>query len=133
MPMQSQPDFSYDQLADIIRKSYQELYSNLGRCNILIIGQTGVGKSTLINAAFRDPIAKNCVGKPVTQDIRQHSKDGFPITVYDTPGLEINGQQIERITQYVSNLIENKLFNFSQQIHVIWYCINHNSNRLEDR
>lgn len=131
--MQSQPDFSYDQLSDIISKSYQQLYSNLGRCNILIIGKTGVGKSPLINAAFREPLAKTGVGKPVTQDIRQHSKDGFPITVYDTPGLENNGQQLERITQYLSNLIENKLFNVSEQIHIIWYCINHNSNRLEDR
>ena len=129
--MESQ-DFSYAQLLEIITNKYSQALSNLGQCNILIIGKTGVGKSTLINAVFREPLAKTGVGNPVTQDIRQYSKKDFPLTVYDSPGLELDGEQLKRITKDVSNLIEENISNVQDQIHVVWYCVNHNSNRLEE-
>jgi len=129
--MESQ-DFSYEQLLGIISDKYNQAFSDIGKCNILIIGKTGVGKSTLINAVFREPLAQTGVGNPITQDIRQYSKDGFPITVYDSPGLEIDEDQLKRIVKDVSNLIEKNTYNVKDQIHVVWYCINHNSNRLEE-
>lgn len=124
-------DFSYTSIIKIAENLYRESLSEIGKCNILIIGKTGVGKSTLINAVFREPLAKTGVGEPVTQDIRKYSKKDFPLTVYDTPGLEIDGEQIKRVTEDVSKLIDENILNEKDQIHIIWYCINHNSNRLE--
>ena len=40
----------------------QKANERLGHANILISGQTGVGKSTLINAVFRVPLAEEGTG-----------------------------------------------------------------------
>lgn len=48
------------------KKATQDINSKL---NVLIVGKTGVGKSTLINAVFGDKVAKTGSGKPVTQEI----------------------------------------------------------------
>ena len=38
------------------RKEYDQLKKLPGKCNILIIGKTGVGKSSLVNAVFREQL-----------------------------------------------------------------------------
>ena len=61
----------------------------LGHANILITGQTGVGKSTLVNAIFRAELAEEGVGRPVTQRVQRHDAPGVPVTIFDTPGIEL--------------------------------------------
>ena len=61
----------------------------LGHANILITGQTGVGKSTLVNAVFRVELAEEGVGRPVTQRVQRHDAPGVPVTIFDTPGIEL--------------------------------------------
>ena len=51
---------------EVFKTATQNLTSKL---NVLIVGKTGVGKSTLINAVFGDKVAKTGSGKPVTQEI----------------------------------------------------------------
>ena len=61
----------------------------LGHVNIIIAGKTGVGKSTLINAAFRENLAETGMGMPVTQSSKIIEQEGMPIRIYDTVGLEL--------------------------------------------
>lgn len=124
-------DFTIEELLNTLNMSYQNYVSDIGKCNILVIGKTGVGKSTLINTVFREPLAQTGEGYPVTDDIRQYRKNDFPITVYDTPGLELNGVQVVKVKKDISDLIDSHLENITEQIHIIWYCINDNSDRLE--
>ncbi len=57
---------------------------------MLIAGRTGVGKSTLINSIFHGNMAVTGQGKPVTQTTRLISKEGIPLSIWDTRGLEMS-------------------------------------------
>lgn len=128
----AEPDFSLDELLVKISEAYKNAEATVGQCNVLVIGKTGVGKSTLINAVFRDRLAETGVGKPITQGIRQYTKQNYPITVYDTPGLELNVEQIKHVQLEVAELIEDqRLLSAKEHIHVVWYCINHEAHRFE--
>jgi predicted GTPase/uncharacterized protein (DUF697 family) len=125
-------DFSLDDLLINSYDAFKDAENNVGQCNVLVIGKTGVGKSTLINSVFSQRLAATGVGRPVTQGIRQYTKPSYPITVYDTPGLELNAEQIKVIQLNVAKLIEDqRLLPPKEHIHVIWYCINHGANRIE--
>ena len=72
--------------------------ADLAPVNVMIAGQAGVGKSTLINAVLRKRVADVGVGEPVTAHIQAHGVPGVPITVYDTPGLEL-GENVESVAE----------------------------------
>lgn len=126
-------DFSVDELLEKMSEAYEEAYKKAGHCNVLVIGKIGVGKSTLINTIFRSRLAETGVGYPVTQNIRRYTKSDCPITVYDTPGLELNTERLESVKRDVSELIDKqRLKEVKEHIHVIWYCINHKASRFEE-
>ena len=54
----------------------------------MIIGKTGVGKSTLLNSIFGEDLAKTGIGEPITKEFKKHTKDGFHLAIFDSPGIE---------------------------------------------
>lgn len=106
---------------------------NLKTLNIIVAGKTGVGKSTLINAVFRDKLAETGMGKPVTDHMRRISKKGVPLTIYDTRGFELGKEVQKQVKQEVVDTIGKCLAtqDINKAIHCIWYCINTASNRVE--
>jgi predicted GTPase len=78
-----------ENLDKLIQDAIQKAISERGHINILIAGRSGVGKSTLINSVFQGNFAETGQGKPVTKGTRQFSKEGVPLTIYDTRGLEM--------------------------------------------
>ena len=76
-------------LGDIINEAIHKAIKDRGEVNVLIAGKTGVGKSTLINAVFQGDFATTGQGKPVTKKTREIKKDGIPLTLFDTRGLEL--------------------------------------------
>jgi small GTP-binding protein len=127
---------AYDaaQAAQKIMDEIKENYSSLTTLNVVVIGKTGVGKSTLINSVFGENVAEVGLGRPVTQSIRKLEKEGTPLAIYDTPGLELQGDHsaenlLEQVTKLVNEGIQSEDVN--QAIHCIWYCINTASSRVE--
>jgi len=107
-------------------------YEEKGHFNILITGKTGVGKSTLINAIFRDNLADTGIGAPVTDEIKMITKKGVPIRIYDTVGLELDAEKQKKVMFEITQLIDSAKEKGEQEsVHCIWYCINVNSSRLE--
>ena len=77
------------ELAQVVVVSLKKPYESEGTSNVLIAGRTGVGKSTLINAIFQGQYAATGQGRPVTQNTREITKEGIPLTIFDTRGLEM--------------------------------------------
>jgi len=67
---------------DILQKTEEEVKS-MAPVNILVAGKTGVGKSTLINAVFRENLAQTGIGKPVTKHLERITKEGIPLVLFD--------------------------------------------------
>lgn len=110
-----------------------EKIKNLNTLNIIVAGKTGVGKSTLINAVFKDNIVQTGMGRPVTNHMRKISKKDIPLAIYDTRGFELGKDVQEDVKKEILDTIKDGLAynDINKAIHCIWYCINTGSNRIE--
>ena len=109
--------------------------------NIILIGGTGVGKSTLINEflQLKDNKAKEGEtadpqkieeGWPKKYPVFQSDTDIKGINLFDTEGIEKKGENdfknhLDKIVEF----IHSPDLNLKEKINAIWYCIN--SNRLD--
>ena len=123
-----------DNIAQQCINAINEKINNLKQLNIIIIGKSGVGKSTLINSLFRGNFAETGLGRPVTQEIRKIVKNDYPLTIYDTPGFELSSDQQDNVKNEVIKLISDGYSSndVNKTIHCIWYCINVGANRTFD-
>lgn len=102
---------------------------------ILLLGKTGVGKSSFINYFLGKTVAKAAAGKPVTTDyfISYEIEDGrYPVEIFDTKGLEAIGahnQLHEIINGIKQRNNSNDIFNW---FHTIFYCVSMSKPRFED-
>jgi uncharacterized protein (DUF697 family) len=104
----------------------------LGHANILVIGQTGVGKSTLVNAVFRKPLAKAGAGRPVTKTTERFDDPDVPVTLYDTKGVEL-GDSKRRVIRDFKRVIEtSRKGGVEDHIHLLWFCIHPDPPRIQD-
>ena len=111
---------SDDQVRNI-RAALSKLRKDCPVFGILVIGRTGVGKSTLINNLLGKEVAS--VGhtlKSETPMVKPHeySVEGVPIIVYDTPGLgDVRGEEDE--AKHLDNM---KDLLGKGKIHLVVYC-----------
>ena len=123
-------DAMIQQMMDQAQKKYDELKI----LNVMVLGKTGVGKSTLINNMFSAHLAETGVGKPVTKEIQKFEKPNFPLAIYDTPGMELDGSNaLEQLLADVTAIIKSgrKSGDVNQMVHCLWYCIATPSHRFE--
>ena len=103
---------------------------------IMLVGKSGVGKSTLINSLLklqRGEKAKTGTGNFVTENIKTYQSQALPyIKLVDTRGIELSSgfgaTEIENMAKgYITQ--QYKSNNPNNFVHCIWYCIT--GNRFE--
>ena len=121
-----------EDLGQIIKDAIDKATKDRGQVNILIAGKTGVGKSTLINAVFQGNFATTGQGRPVTQTTREIKKEGIPLSLFDTRGLELKeySETFKELENFVRD--KNNDSNPMNHIHMAWICIDESSRRVED-
>lgn len=128
--MQIDTDRMAQQCIDVINDKIK----NLKTLNIMVVGKSGVGKSTLINGLFRGNFAETGLGRPVTSEIRKKVKKDYPLAIYDTPGFELSSGQQNKVKDEILDIISKGFASkdINDAIHCIWYCVNVGGNRTFD-
>ena len=121
-----------------IEKIFLISYDNSYNFNIILIGKTGVGKSTLINGVFGFPNnegAKTGDGKPITQEYEEFMSDTRKgLRLIDSKGIEMGNYGIDASFNSTKELIEKRARDRDPDkfIHCIWYCFKSSNSRFED-
>ena len=111
------------------------------QCNILLIGKTGVGKSTFANYLFDTERFDTGDGNPVTgwgDNFQNYSflpyegNSRVRINVYDSVGLEPDNYDkwIDKLRNFLKD--KSSKDNPNDQIHIVFYMLNGAGSRIED-
>ena len=110
----------------------RQAQEGLGRATVAVLGRTGAGKSTLVNGVFGERVAATGSGAPVTGRVVEHRAAGAPLTLLDTPGLELGGAAAGEAADEVAALVEERARRgIDEALHVVWYCVDVEQARLE--
>ncbi|MFF1632652.1 GTPase [Leifsonia sp. NPDC058248] len=129
--MTTAPDEPADDAPEIDDRPFIEANSQAkskyGRFNLALIGGTGVGKSSLVNAVFGRDLAKVGMGLPVTEGVNYYHDESLGI--WDIEGFEI-GSAMTPAEALRKNLKTIAGHPPVEQISVVWYCVASKAHRL---
>lgn len=103
--------------------------------NVLVIGNSGVGKSTLINAVLGDTVKMAKTGGGITgttTELEIYESNNIPFRVIDTIGFEPNFYKEHKAINAVKKWSKDSLKDGKEdtKINVIWFCIDGTSRKL---
>lgn len=123
-------EFDSDAAQEIIQKER-------GNLNIVLLGATGAGKSSLVNAVFGDNVVRSKDGIPVTQYLEKIHIPKKGLTLWDTKGIEAKDYETTK-EQLINDIKTGFQTAFDsgkddEVPHVAWLCIKESSRRIEGR
>ncbi|WRB74577.1 50S ribosome-binding GTPase [Helicobacter pylori] len=116
-----------------VEKMHEVIKKEKPIMNILLIGATGVGKSSLINGLFGREVAKAGVGKSLTQHLEKYVDEEKGLILWDTKGIEAKDYQntIKSLKKEMEDSF--KTLNEKETIDVAYLCVKETSYRVEER
>ena len=128
--------FEYENIIEKINNKFINIIKNsfnpkeLEKMNFMVIGTSGVGKSTLINEIFGEILAKEGTGTRTTLDTKKYESKLVPfLSLLDTMGTEIgSGHKLSDVLKETLEEIMKKLDSNdpNEHIHCILYCTTSN-------
>ena len=103
--------------------------------NVLVIGGSGVGKSTLINAVIGDEVAPTSWGKAGTEKLDLYEGEAIPFRLIDSMGFESSPWRQHKAVSAVKKWSKEcaKKGREDNQVNVIWFCVDGTAARLFDQ
>jgi predicted GTPase len=117
-----------ENLPEILNKKFNELKKDLTNSqnkefiNVLVLGQTQIGKSTLINALGGNAVVKDN-GKSCTMHFDDNKVESDKIDYIDSRGFDMAKPTYEHIND-IKKELEKRNESNCQYVDVIYYCIN---------
>ncbi len=105
----------------------------MDRGNVLVIGNSGVGKSTLINAVLGEEAAATGWGSAgITGRLEIYESDTIPFRIIDSIGFEPSYFKAQKAIKAVTKWSKDcsKEGHEDNKINVIWFCVEGTSSKL---
>lgn len=126
-----------NQYEDRVKREWEKLVNETHYPNIMLLGVTGCGKSSLINTIFKnDKLARVSNTSRGTESFDcYYGKDfGLSINLIDSKGYEMsNGEDtFEAYLESVIEWINSNKNKMSTRVHLVWFCISVAGERIQD-
>ncbi len=116
----------------LMEKEFEKFEGNGYYPNIVLLGVTGCGKSSLINNVFGVEVAKVCDIQPETQNFEtfRGKEHGTTVNLIDSKGYELE----DNSESYIDRL-QRKIYSMElegEKINMVWFCLSVSKKRIED-
>ena len=119
------------------RLKQDESFANINKITTIVVGKSGIGKSTLINNLLElegDAMAEERAGNIVTKKDGIYENHNIPfLRIIDTRGIELCEQfgpdkillnTLEIIEKQINNKDDDDENKYNNYVQCIWYCVN---------
>lgn len=112
-----------------VRRVLQQVQER--RARVVVVGFSGTGKSSLLNAAFGRNLSRvSHAGRGTVKWQEYPPTEDCPIWIYDTPGIEARSEDLEilksllqeRSTAAMRHPVDSPEY-LAEQIHVVWWVV----------